>query len=56
VPEDMHLADRGYLIDRAFKMKRDIAASQYSDAELALLVANTGNVGNDRTLREVHRG
>jgi flagellar biosynthesis protein FlhF len=52
----MHLADRGYLIDRAFKMKRDIASSQYSDAELALLVANTGNAHNDRTLREVHLG
>ena len=56
VPEDMHLADRGYLIDRAFKMKRDIAQSQYSDAELALLMANTSNARNDHTLREVHLG
>jgi flagellar biosynthesis protein FlhF len=56
VPEDMHLADRGYLIDRAFKMKRDIAQSQYSDAELALLMANTGNARNDSTLREVNLG
>jgi len=56
VPEDMHLADRGYLIDRAFKMKRDIAQSQYSDAELALLMANTSNARNDSTLREVSLG
>jgi flagellar biosynthesis protein FlhF len=56
VPEDMHLADRGYLIDRAFKMKRDIAQSQYSDAELALLMANTSNARNDSTLREVNLG
>jgi flagellar biosynthesis protein FlhF len=56
VPEDMHLADRGYLIDRAFKMKRDIAQSQYSDTELALLMANTSNARNDSTLSEVHLG
>jgi flagellar biosynthesis protein FlhF len=56
VPEDMHLADRGYLIDRAFKMKRDIAQSQYSDAELALLMASTSNARNDSTLREVNLG
>jgi flagellar biosynthesis protein FlhF len=56
VPEDMHLADRGYLIDRAFKMKRDIAQSQYSDEELALLMANSSNARNDSTLREVNLG
>ncbi|HAT30329.1 MAG TPA: flagellar biosynthesis protein FlhF, partial [Janthinobacterium sp.] len=49
VPEDLHLADRGYLIDRAFKLK-GAAASQFSDAELPLLMAQT------RNLREVHLG
>ena len=39
VPEDLHLADRSYLIDRAFKLKRDTAATQFSDAELPLLMA-----------------
>jgi flagellar biosynthesis protein FlhF len=53
VPEDLHLADRAYLIDRAFKLKRDSAASQYSDAELPLLMAAAHN---DAALREVHLG
>ncbi len=56
VPEDLHLADRAYLLDRAFKLKQDAAASQYSDAELPLLMANTSNARNDRTLREVCLG
>ena len=55
VPEDLHLADRGYLVDRAFKLKR-AAAADYSDAELPLLMSNTGSARNDRTLREVHLG
>ncbi|HZX26237.1 MAG TPA: flagellar biosynthesis protein FlhF [Telluria sp.] len=50
VPEDLHLADRGYLIDRAFKHKRDV---QYTDDELPLLVAHAGM---DRSLREVQIG
>jgi flagellar biosynthesis protein FlhF len=53
VPEDLHLADRGYLIDRAFKLKKDSAATQYSDAELPLLMASAHN---DAGLREVHLG
>ncbi|SFL66103.1 flagellar biosynthesis protein FlhF [Rugamonas rubra] len=53
VPEDLHLADPAYLIDRAFKLKRDSAASQYLDAELPLLMAAAGN---DANLREVHLG
>jgi flagellar biosynthesis protein FlhF len=56
VPEDLHLADRGMLVDRAFRLKRDAGASDYSDAELPLLMAATGNARNDRSLREVHLG
>jgi flagellar biosynthesis protein FlhF len=56
VPEDLHLADRGYLIDRAFKLKRDAAAAQYADADLPLLMSGTSNARNDRSLREVHLG
>jgi flagellar biosynthesis protein FlhF len=40
VPEDLHLADPAYLIDRAFKLKRDIVNTQYLDAELPLLMSN----------------
>ncbi|CAN7686545.1 flagellar biosynthesis protein FlhF [Duganella sp. LjRoot269] len=53
VPEDLHLADPAYLIDRAFKLKRDVVNSQYLDAELPLLMSNAGNAG---ALREVHLG
>ncbi len=56
VPEDLHLADSAYLIDRAFKLKRDAAAAQYLDAELPLLMAGASHACNDRTLREVHLG
>jgi len=50
VPEDLHLADPAYLIDRAFKLKRDVVNTQYLDAELPLLMSN------DHGLREVHLG
>ena len=50
VPEDLHLADPAYLIDRAFKLKRDIVNTQYLDAELPLLMSN------DNSAREVHLG
>ncbi|MDB5948793.1 MAG: flhF, partial [Massilia sp.] len=56
VPEDLHLADRGMLVDRAFRLTRDSAASQYSDAELPLLMAQARNASNDRSLREVSLG
>jgi flagellar biosynthesis protein FlhF len=52
VPEDLHLADRGYLIDRAFKLKRDNVATQYADDELPLLMSGR----NDNSQREVHLG
>ncbi|MYM23995.1 flagellar biosynthesis protein FlhF [Duganella sp. FT135W] len=50
VPEDLHLADPAYLIDRAFKLKRELVNTQYQDAELPLLMSN------DHSLREVHLG
>ena len=56
VPEDLHLADRAMLIDRAFRLKRGDAATQYADAELPLLMSNTTNAANDRSLREVSLG
>lgn len=53
VPEDLYLADRGYLIDRAFKLKRAAAPAQYSDDELPLLMAGARH---DHTPREVRLG
>jgi flagellar biosynthesis protein FlhF len=52
VPEDLHLADRAMLVDRAFRLKKDSAA-QYLDDELPLLMANSPV---DRGLREVSLG
>ena len=56
VPEDLHLGDRGMLIDRAFRLTRDAAATQYADDELPLLMAQTRNAASDRSLREVSLG
>jgi flagellar biosynthesis protein FlhF len=55
VPEDLHLADRAMLVDRAFRTRRE-AAAQFGDADLPLLMAGTGNIHNDRGLREVSFG
>ncbi|MFS2004282.1 flagellar biosynthesis protein FlhF [Duganella sp. CT11-25] len=54
VPEDLHLADPAYLIDRAFKLKRDIVNTQYLDAELPMLMSTGMNGANG--VREVHLG
>jgi len=55
VPEDLHLADRAMLVDRAFRNKKD-AAAQFSDADLPLMMSGLGNLNNDRSLREVYVG
>ena len=56
VPEDLHLARPNFLIDRAFKMKRESAPFQYQDDELPLVIGNTAPVMNDQSLREVQLG
>ena len=56
VPEDLHLADRAMLIDRAFRLKKSDAATQYAADELPLLMAGASNASNDRSLREVYLG
>ncbi len=56
VPEDLHVADRQYLVDRAFKLKRETAPFEFQDAELPLVVANTARAMNDQSLREVSLG
>ncbi|MEH6437980.1 flagellar biosynthesis protein FlhF [Massilia sp. DD77] len=54
VPEDLHLADRAMLIDRAFRNNR-AAASQFGDADLPMMMSGAGSL-NDRSLREVSLG
>ena len=56
VPEDLHLARPNFLIDRAFKMKRETAPFQYQDDELPLVIGNTARMMNDKSLREVNLG
>jgi flagellar biosynthesis protein FlhF len=56
VPEDLHLADRAMLVDRAFRLTRDAAASQYTDDDLPQLMAHAGNASSDRSLRGVSLG
>jgi flagellar biosynthesis protein FlhF len=52
VPEDLHLADRAMLVDRAFRGKRE----QLAEADLPAVMAQAGNVHSDRSLREVAVG
>jgi flagellar biosynthesis protein FlhF len=56
VPEDLHLADRAMLVDRAFRLTRDTAATQYADDDLPQLMARAGNASSDRSLRGVSLG
>jgi flagellar biosynthesis protein FlhF len=52
----LHLADRAMLVDRAFRLTRDAAATQYADEDLPQLMAQAGNAANDRSLRGVSLG
>lgn len=56
VPEDLHVANQQYLVDRAFKLKRETAPFQYQDDELPLVVANTARTVNDNNLHGVLLG
>lgn len=40
VPEDLHVANKLYLVDRAFKLKRETSAYLHQDEELGLALAN----------------
>lgn len=53
VPEDLHVANRQYLLDRAFKQKREPGPFSFQDSELPLVAANTAPAMNDQSLREV---
>jgi flagellar biosynthesis protein FlhF len=56
VPEDLHVADKQYLVDRAFKLKRETAPFRFQDDELPLVIANSARAMNEKTLREVTFG
>ncbi|HYD79776.1 MAG TPA: flagellar biosynthesis protein FlhF [Paucimonas sp.] len=56
VPEDLHVPNQQYLIERAFKLKRETAPFQFQDAELPLVMANTAKAMNDKSLRGVALG
>lgn len=56
VPEDLHVANPHYLIDRAFKLKRETGAFQYEDEELPLVMANAVAMANARKMQEVNLG
>jgi flagellar biosynthesis protein FlhF len=56
VPEDLHVVNRNYLVDRAFKLKRETAAFQLKDEELPLVVAKSARGMKDKALREVKVG
>ena len=55
VPEDLHVPNQHYLIDRAFKLKRETAPFQYQDDELPLIIGAAAAM-NDKGLREVTLG
>ena len=56
VPEDLHVANKQYLVDRAFKLKRETAPFQFDDTELPLVMGNATRSMNDKSLREVSLG
>jgi flagellar biosynthesis protein FlhF len=52
VPEDLHMADRSVLVERAFRGKREPLA----ESDLPVVMAQTGGVHSDSSLREVSIG
>ncbi len=56
VPEDLHVANPNYLIDRAFKLKRETGAFQFQDEELPLVMANAVAMANNKNFQGVSLG
>lgn len=56
VPEDLHVANKNYLIDRAFKLKRETAPYMFKNDELPMLMANAAAASNRMAGREVSFG
>ena len=55
VPEDLHLANKQYLVDHAFKFKRSQPAFELNDDELPMLMAGAASK-QQPSLREVSLG
>lgn len=56
VPEDLHVVNRHYLVDRAFKLKRETAPFHLKDEELPIVAAHSARGMHDKALREVSVG
>ncbi len=56
VPEDLHVANKQYLVEQAFKFKRDQSAFQFRDDELPMVMASASASMRDAQLREVSLG
>ncbi|HZW20277.1 flagellar biosynthesis protein FlhF [Noviherbaspirillum sp.] len=56
VPEDLHVPNQHYLVDRAFKLKRETGPFQFQDDELPLIIGSAAAAMNDKGLREVTLG
>ncbi|WP_050466455.1 flagellar biosynthesis protein FlhF [Herbaspirillum chlorophenolicum] len=56
VPEDLHVANKLYLADRAFKQKRETAPFEFQEGELPGVIGPTALSMNDKGLREVTFG
>jgi len=56
VPEDLHVANKLYLADRAFKQKRETAPFEFQEGELPVVVGPTAMSMNEKGLREVSLG
>ena len=53
VPEDLHVADRAVLVDRAFRSRGDAAGAQFSNDDLPLMMAAAAR---NTAAREVNLG
>lgn len=56
VPEDIHFANADYLIDRAFKLKRETAPFKYQEEELPYVMASTIHAMKEKGIQEVVLG
>ena len=56
VPEDLHVADRKRLIERAFAPAADLSLFGLTNGELPLVAANSAAAMHDPLLKEVQLG
>ncbi len=58
VPEDLHVANKQYLVDRAFKLKRETSAYKFQNDELPLLMSTMASSKQGASIGkpEVHFG